>query len=412
MAGSSRELREKYGRMSRVALIVGIIGVVGLAIGWIVAPVDFYQSYFLGYAYWITITFGMIGWMLLHNMTAGKWGFTIRRMLQAGSFRSASSPLLLMLILFIPIIVGRHDFYIWMDPELVEHDHVLHNKAFYLNETFWWVRFAIYWVFWIGLTMWLRRQLDREEENRTIEGSNLRRIQLISALGLVGFMLTVNFSMTDWFMSLEPYWFSTIYGVIMLIGGVLSAIALNNGMVVTSARYRPFNGYLDTKTLHDLGNLMFALTIFWAYVSFSQYIIIWSANLAEEASWYLKRTDGIYEGIGYFLLAFHFIFPFLMLIQRRMKRNPFSLKRMAIYILTMHFFDMFWQIKPAFQEVGDTTFNFHVLDLAAVAGIGGLWLFLYLNALARTERPLLPPHDLRMKGAPPVLDEVPATAQA
>ena len=414
MAGSSRELRDRYSRMSMIALVVGVIGIVGLVAGWILDTDDFYQSYIFGYAYWMTITLGMIAWGLLHNMTAGKWGFTIRRMLQAGSFNDSFllSPIVLMAVMFVPIIIGSGYYYEWMHPEVVANDHVLELKSFYLNEPFWYGRLIFYFVFWIGISYWLKRLLDREEQTYSIHDSKLRTIQRISGFGLVVFLLSVNFSMTDWLMSLEPHWFSTIYGVIMLIGGVLSAIALSNTMVVTSARYRPFSGYLETKTLHDLGNLMFALTIFWAYVSFSQYIIIWSANLAEEAGWYLKRIDGVYEVIGYFLLAFHFIFPFLVLIQRKMKRNPFTLKRMAFYILIVHFVDLFWQIKPAFQEVGDTSFNIHILDFAAVAGIGGIWLFMYLRSLATSKRPLLPPHDLRMKWAKPVVEEVPATVQA
>ncbi len=408
MSGSSQELRQKYSKMSSMAGVIGAIGIVGLVAGAIFDIDSFRQSYMLGYVYWLTITFGMIAWMLLHNMTAGKWGFTIRRMLQAGTFNGSwgKSPLLLMVIGLIPIVIFKDHYFSWMDPEIVADNHALQEKSFYLNETFWYVRMGIYVIFWLGLTAVLKRFLDREEKTSSVEESKLRTIQRISAGGLLFFFLTVNFSLTDYFMSLEPLWFSTIYGIIMLIGGTLSAIALTNGMVVTSAKHKPFSNYLDTKTFHDLGNLMFALTIFWAYVSFSQYVIIWSANLAEEAGWYLKRADGAYEWIGYGLLVFHFAFPFLVLIQRKVKRNPFTLKRMAIYILIVHFIDMFWQIKPAFQDVADAplSLNFHLLDLAAVAGIGGIWLYLYLKSLADSKEPLIPPHDFRMKGAKPVID--------
>ena len=410
MSGSSQDLRDKYGKMAKPALAVGVLGVVLLVVGFILDTDAFYESYIFGFTYWITITFGMIGWGLLHNMTAGKWGFTIRRMLQAGSYNGSwRSPLWLMLLLVIPIVLGREFYYPWLQAEFIaEHEHVLHLKAFYLNEPFWLIRLAIYVLFFVGITMSLKRMLDREEHTTSVADSRLRTIQKVSALGLVFFLLVVNFSMTDWTMSLEPLWFSTIYGVIMLIGGVLSAIALTNGMVVTSAHYRPFSGYIDTKTIHDLGNLMFALTIFWAYVSFSQYIIIWSANLAEEASWYLKRADGAYEWIAYGLLIFHFAFPFLVLIQRKFKRNPAYLKTMALYILTVHFFDILWQIKPAFQNVADAPLplNIHWLDFAAVAGIGGLWLFLYLSSLQHSKEPLVARHDFRMKGAKPVVDDV------
>lgn len=417
MNGTSAELQNKYARMSRTAMIVGLLGVVLMAVGWITDAEAFYQSYIFGYAYWITITLGMIGWILLHNLTAGKWGFTIRRFLQAGTFNgSALSPLILMALLIVPIIIGSDVLYgKWMHPEHLsasEH-HMLDLKSFYLNEPFWYARLAFYFLFWIFLTMTLRRLLLREERTLDTSLSNMRTIQRLSGGGLVLFMLTVNFSMTDWMMSLEPFWFSTMYGVIFMIGGAISAIALSNVMTVSSSPYAPFSKYLDTKTYHDLGNLMFALTVFWAYVSFSQYMIIWSANIAEEAGWFLKRTTGVNEYIGYGLLIFHFIVPFLILIQRKWKRNPQHLKRMAIYILAVHFIDMFWQIKPAFQEVGHAEgLNIHWLDFATFLGIGGLWLWLFLNGLAKMKEPLLPAHDPRMRGAKPVIDEHPAAVKA
>ncbi|MCB0712190.1 MAG: hypothetical protein KDD67_07660 [Ignavibacteriae bacterium] len=411
MNGTSAELQNKYARMSKTAMIAGLVGVALLAVGWVTQPDKFYESYIFGYAYWITVTLGLIGWTLLHNLTAGKWGFTIRRFLQAGTFNgSALSPLILMAVLFLPIIIGSDHLYgTWMDAK--PDDHVLAAKAFYLNEPFWYARLIFYFLFWIFLTMTLRRLLLKEEKTLDTTRSNMRTIQRLSGGGLVLFMLTVNFAMTDWMMSLEPHWFSTMYGIIFLIGGAISAIALCNGMTVTSSSYSPFSKYLDTKTYHDLGNLMFALTVFWAYVSFSQYMIIWSANIGEEAGWFLKRITGWKEVIGYGLLVFHFIFPFLVLIQRKWKRDPQRLKRMALYILSVHFLDMLWQIKPAFQEVGATgDLNFHWLDIAAVLGIGGLWLWLFLSGLAKMKEPLLPAHDPRMRGAKPVVDDHAATA--
>lgn len=409
MNRSSAELQQKYAGMSRIALIAGAIGVVGLVIGWVTDSTKFYQSYIFGYAYWMTLNLGLLGWMLLHNMTAGKWGFTIRRFLQAGTFSGSffRSPLVLMAILFIPIIIGSHSLYEWMHPGVMETDHMLHKKEFYLNQPFWYGRLIFFFLFWIGISVISKRLLDKEEATLDPTRSRMRTIQRTSAVGLVLFVLSMNFAWTDWTMSLEPHWFSTMYGVIMLAGGALSAIALSNGMTVTSSENAPFSKYLDTKTYHDLGNLMFALTIFWAYVSFSQYLIIWAANLAEEAGWFLKRIDGPNEVIAYMLLIFHFAFPFLVLIQRWVKRNPRTLRTMALYILTMHFFDMFWQIKPAFQTIESASheLNMHWLDFAAVLGIGGLWLFVFLTALARMKAPLLPAHDPRMRGAKPVIEE-------
>lgn len=409
MNRSSAELQQKYAGMSRIALIAGAIGVIGLVIGWVTNSTGFYQSYIFGYAYWMTLNLGLLGWMLLHNLTAGKWGFTIRRFLQAGTYSGSflRSPLVLMAILFVPIIIGSHSLYEWMHPGVMETDHMLHKKAFYLNEPFWYGRLIFYFLFWIGISVVSKRLLDKEEQILDPSRSRMRTIQRASAAGLLIFVLTMNFSWTDWTMSLEPHWFSTMYGVIMLAGAALSAIALSNGMTITSSDYTPFSKYLDKKTYHDLGNLMFALTIFWAYVSFSQYLIIWAANLAEEAGWFLKRIEGPNEIIAYALLIFHFAFPFLVLIQRWVKRNPRTLRTMALYILTMHFFDMFWQIKPAFQSIEDasTSLNISWLDFAAIIGIGGLWLFVFLSALARMKAPLLPAHDPRMRGGKPVLDE-------
>lgn len=405
---SSADLQQKYSRLAKTALVAGVVGVAGLVIGWLTESEEFYHSYIFGYTYWMTLTLGLLGWMLLHNMTAGKWGFTIRRFLQAGTFSGsmAYSPFVLMAILFIPIILGTEHLYEWMYPETISahHQHMLHNKHFYLNTPFWYARLIFYFLFWIGVSMASKRMLDKEEQTIDPSRSGMRTIQRFSAGALVVFLLTENFAWTDWTMSLEWTWFSTMYGVTMLAGGALSAIALSNLMTVNSAKYAPFSKYIDSKTYHDLGNLMFALTIFWAYVSFSQYLIIWSANLAEESGWYLKRTQGVNEIIAYSLLVFHFVAPFLILIQRGIKRTPGTLKRMAYWLLIAHFLDIFWQIKPSFQSLEDTGLNIHWLDFAAFVGIGGLWLFVFLTALAKTKASLLPAHDPRMRGGKPVLD--------
>ena len=233
------------------------------------------------------------------------------------------------------------------------------------------------------LTRWSAEQ-DAHADHKAID----RKLQLLSGGGLVLYALTTTFTSIDWVMSLEPHWYSTMYGVLYMVGHALSALALATLALVSLARREPVYGFLGGRHLHDLGKMMFAFTMIWAYVNFSQYLIVWSGNLPEEITWYLARFRGGWGWVGAAILLFHFAVPFLLLLSRRANRNPRLLARAAALLLTMRFVDVAWLILPAFSR---GVFKIHWLDAMIPIGMGGVWLSVFARNLAR--HPLLPIHD-------------------
>jgi hypothetical protein len=228
------------------------------------------------------------------------------------------------------------------------------------------------------------------EQDRTAEPSIQRRMQVLSGPGLLLYGFTVTFASIDWAMSLEPHWFSTIYGMIFMVGQGLATLAFVIAVLVLLSRHAPLSEALTALHFHDLGNLMFAFVMLWGYVSFSQFLIIWSGNLPEEIPWYLARLRGGWQWVALILLLFHFFLPFVLLLMRGVKRRREALARVAVAVLALRLVDMFWLVAPAFHPEG---FTIHWMDLAAPVGLGGLWLAAFFSNLKRA--PLLPLHDPR-----------------
>jgi hypothetical protein len=318
--------------------------------------------------------------LMLHHLVGGKWGFVVRRPLEA-----ATMTLTLMLPLFLPILIGRGTLYAWADPEAVKASAVLQQKAGYLNLPFWLVRAVLYFTIWLGLTFLLRRGSIAQDEST--DPSPTRRNQALSPAGLILTFLAVTFAAIDWMMSIEPEWYSTIYGPMIMVGWILSALC---AIILVSTRLsfiRPLAGIADAEGFNDLGNLLLAFTMLWAYMSFSQYLIIWMGDLAEEVPWYLKRSHGWWRTVCGALIVFHFFVPFFCLLVRTNKREPSRLFWVAAGLLVMHLLNDAWLIVPAFPSQWLQMFAF----LQAAAGLGGIWLWAFTGAL--TARTLLPRHD-------------------
>lgn len=357
--------------LQKKAIVAAVIGVALLVVGGLSNADQFYRSYLLGYIYWVIISVGMFALYSLHNVVSGAWGFTIRRFLESGV-----RTLPLMLVLFVPIILGMHSLYEWTHADAVAKDHILQQKAPYLNETFFIVRLVFYFALWSGLGFYLMKLNRQIEENR--DPKNLGKVQKLSGVTLLLIILTGTFAAVDWMMSLEPHWFSTIYGILFIAGGALSALAVTIGLLVRFRGNRPISDFIVPRIFHDLGTLMFALTMFWAYISFSQFIIIWSGNVAEETPWYAVRMANEWGTIGWGLVFLHFALPWVILLSKKAKRNPQILRAVAIWMLTMRFMDLYWLIAPAHLRA---EFGFHWLDLAAPLAIGGIWVAYYCQQL-------------------------------
>jgi hypothetical protein len=370
-----------------VGLLVGVTVLTLCAIGGFADPQQFFQSYLVGYIYWLVITLGCLGVLMLHHLISGRWGFVIRRLLESGA-----RTLPLMVVLFIPVLLGMHDLYIWTHTDIVAQDPILTFKQPYLNETGFYMRAVVYFSLWL-LWTWLLTKWSREQDETGEPGLKSRMINM-SGPGIPMFIITLTFASTDWVMSLEPHWYSTIYGLIFLVGGALGAMALCILWVIKLKDAEVYKEVDAFKYLSDLGTLMFAFTCLWAYVSFSQYLIIWSGNLSEEAPWYIHRSHGGWQYVGAALILFHFIVPFFLLMQRAIKRRAALMMIIAFFMLFMRYVDLYYFIAPAFAHGGAGGLDPHWLDVAIPVGIGGLWLAVFATQLKGV--PLIPLHDPRM----------------
>jgi hypothetical protein len=380
----SPELR----RIQQYALLVGVIAFVACVVGALFSPVQFFRSYLLAYVFWLGIALGCLAIVMLHYLSGGAWGIVIRRFLESGT-----RTLPLMAVLFLPLVFGLSDIYVWARADAVAHDTLLQHKSVYLNVPFFLARTVLYFVAWIGVTYFLNKW-SLIQDHQPDDQQLARRFRLLSGPGLVLYGLAVTFAAIDWLMSLEPHWYSTIYGVMVMVGQCLTAFAFAIAIAAFLATRPPLSQVLSAAHFHDLGSLLLAFVMLWTYMAFSQYLIIWSGNLPEENIWYIHRQQGGWQWIGLAVLVFHFVLPFLLLLSREVKRNARLLAGIAGGILLMRFVDLFWLIVPAFHPTG---FTLHWMDVAAPIGLGGIWLAIFMWQLGG--RPLLPLSDPALKEA-------------
>ena len=369
------------------SLIVGVIGLVAAAAGAFFSPGQFFHAYLLAYLFWLAAALGGLALTMLQHLSGGGWGVVLRR-----TFEAAARTLPWMALLFVPLVFGLRDLYPWTDTAMVAEDPILREKALYLNTPFFLARAAACFAVWIGLALWLTRW--SAEQDRTGDPALAVRMRNTSAIGMVLYFITMTVAAIDWAMSLEPHWFSTMYGFLFVIGQGLMGLSIAIVVARRLSREAPMSGVFNAGHFHDFGKLLFAFTMVWAYLSFSQFLIIWSANLPEEIPWYQHRTSHGWEYIGLALVAFHFAVPFIVLLSRRSKRNAAILAGMALWLILARFLDLFFMIGP---EAYTSGLGFHWLDVAAPVGLGGVWVALFLSNLK--SRPLLPLRDAGLENA-------------
>jgi hypothetical protein len=374
-------------RAIRVEQISGVIGALGLLLccaGFFANRAEFFQSYLFAFIYWGGFTIGGLGVLLLNHVVGGTWGVTTRRLLGA-----AVRTLPLLVVLFIPLLIGIRELYPWAQPDTVRHNAYLLHKQGYLNLPFFVVRALIYFAIWFFWGFRLYKMADLQDE--TGDASLRDRMRRFSAPGLLIFTLSASFAYIDWILSADAQYYSTVYGAMILIGDVLQTFALIIIVLVLAAGKDRFGGRVNPKLLHDLGNLMFAFTIFWTYLSASQLIITWPANLPQEIEWYLVRVRGGWKALAVIIGFSMFAIPFLALLSQARKRDPIRLMRVAVWILCARAVDIFWIVAPTYRTNG---LAIYWTDFAAFLGIGGIWIYVYLGQLRR--RPLLPLRDPRV----------------
>ena len=376
------------GRLQQRALVVGLAGLVAAAIGFVIDRDQFFQSWLIGFIFCLGLALGSLGLLMLQYLSGGQWGLVGRRV-----FEAASGTLPLLALFFIPVLIGMPTLFKWTNEELVRGDQILQAKEPYLNVTFFIVRAVIYFLFWIVsawlLNKWSSAQ-DRGEESVTPAG--MVRFRTLSGPGLLILVLTITFATTDWVMSLDPHWFSTIFGLMFTAGFGLSAFALTIAVLASVGPEGAFAGILNKRHFHDLGKLLLAFTMLWAYLNFSQFLIIWSGNLPEEIPWYIERMRGGWGVVAILLIVGHFFLPFLLLLSADIKKQPRLLARVAMFILAMRLMDTMFLIGPTFAHEG---FPIHWMDVVVPAGLLGVWLFLFARNLRG--RALMPLNDPYLK---------------
>ena len=383
---STSSVAAALARVQRTAFTLAAAGGILLVAGFFVDRQRFLQAYLAAYLWVLGPALGSLAIVMLHNLTGGAWGFAIKRLLEA-----AMRTLPAMAILFVPVALGVHQLYEWSHTDLVASDPVLQHKALYLNWPFFTVRAIVYFALWGGLALFMVRLAERYDRRLSLKA--LRRLKSASGFGLAAYVLSASFASFDWGMSLEPHWFSTTYGVHSIVGQALSTLCLAIVAAAFLARHEPFSRWIQPGHFHDLGNLTMAFVMLWAYVSFSQFLIIWSGNLPEEIPWYLARVGPAWQGIALLLVVCHFAAPFVILLVRASKRNARVLAGLALALLAARYLDVYWHVAPAFDG---GRFAPHWLDLAAPLTLGSLWLGLFVRNLHG--RPLVSLQDAKLLG--------------
>ncbi|HEY3929283.1 MAG TPA: hypothetical protein VGL89_12995 [Candidatus Koribacter sp.] len=360
------------------SLIVGILGVLLFAASVFMGRDIFLRGYLVGFMLWLGLSLGCLALLMLQYVAGGLWGLVSRRILEA-----ASKGFPLMALLFLPIAFSAHSFYPWVN-----------HQTGWLNFPWFYIRAVIYFALWMTLAFTLTSWGKRYDEGPA--PSLTYRLQGLSAPGLIIYTLTITFAAVDWVMSLSPGWTSTIYGLLYLAGQGLSAFAFILIILWLVMKHEPYRTIVTRMQIHDIGKLMMAFTLLWAYFSYSQFLIIWSGNLPEEISWYLNRLRGAWAPVAIFIVMFHFFVPFGIMLSQEFKRNVRKLAFLGMGIMFMRMVDLFWYIVPNFNTPGAKPGPFaevHVVMAVAgsVIGIGGLWLWFFFFNLRKA--PFTPAYD-------------------
>lgn len=392
-----RDLRDAAPRAARRALIVAAVG---LAVGVVFGVIDgwevFFRSYLLNFCFVLSLALGALFFVLLQHLTRAGWSVSLRRLaeLVAGTLPWLA---VLFVPLLVPVLGGLGGVYEWADPQAVAHDEsgLLRHKQPYLNPAFFIVRCAVVFGAWALLArFYLRTSVAQDASG---DPALTLRMQWWSAPAMLVFGLTVSVFAIDALMSLNPHWYSTIFGVYFFTGCAVGFFALLAVLVWGVQRAGRLTQSITVEHYHDIGKLAFGFVVFWAYIAFSQYLLIWYANIPEETVWYLPRQgDAWWIGVSLVLLFGHFLAPFVALLSRWPKRRRGTLAAAGAWLLLMHWLDLYYLVIPR-AHAGEHTAPLHVSDVALLAGLGGLFTWRILRPMARVS--LLPQRDPRLDEA-------------
>ncbi len=384
-------------RWRNLALGIGGVGAIIWAIGLYFDAEQGLRSWLLGFIFWGGIGIGGLGILLLQYLTGGAWGVVVRRPVEA-----AARTMPILILMFLPLAIGITSLYEWT--HLAPTEHIMEHRGWYMTTWGWIVRSVIYFVlFWIMvryLDKWSKKQ--DQSTSHADAAEYLGRATAFSGPTMVIYSLVVTFATVDWVMTLDPHWFSTIWGLLFVAGWALSCFCFVVALLAALSDKAPLNRVLGKRHFHDIGKLMLALVMVWAYFNFSQFLIIWAGNIPEETGWYLMRMKGGWGVIGVILILFHFAFPFLVLLLQDFKRRARWLATLAIFILVLRLVDMFYLISPnprisTHGKGLEFMSSFSWMDIVAPIAVGGIWLWYFFGELMK--RPLVPVNDPFLENA-------------
>jgi hypothetical protein len=353
------------------ALIIGVLGLAASAIGWFINPQEFFRGYLASYLFWFSIAAGCLAVLMLQYTTGGEWGLMIRRPLGA-----AARTMTWMVFFFIPVAIGMKYLYPWTNLDWARHDSVVSAKLGYLNWTRFLIFAAVYFAAWI-LWGWRIRVLSLRFYKDRSPFTDLSRRRWAAA-GLPMIVLTLTFASIDWMMSLEPRWNSTMYGITFTVGCGLSAFAFVIFFLTRLASTDAMQGILKPMHLRDLGNLLLAFVMFYAYTTFSEFLLIWYANIREEIPHYIVRQTGVWGALALAIVVFHFFLPFFMLLMRPIKDRPEAIAVVTVIIIVMRYIAIYWLVAPSWYG---EHFHYSIWSLTTLVGIGGIWLWAFIDQL-------------------------------
>ena len=376
------------GRVQAAGLAVGGAALIAAIFGAVSSPEKFYQAYLFSYMLVLGLTLGSLGLLMLQHLTGGQWGIIIRRPLEA-----ASRNIWLVLVMFVPIVLGMKSLYrAWLDPEKLKAEPLSAYQQGYLTHAGFLGRAVLYFAIW-GALVWLFNSWSREQDQNSDDRALRRRLKLLAGPGIILYVLAMTFAAIDWVMSLSPHWASTIYGFIFVAGQAITAMSLMIIVVAALSGSEAYAGIIQKRHLHDLGKLLFAFNMLWAYFDFSQLLIIWSGNQPEEITFYRTRLYGGWGIVAVIVLLFSFALPFLVLLSRDIKRSASLISKVAIWMILMRLVDLFWMTRPEFSSSALPTW----LDIVVPIALIGLWVGFF--AFHLKQQPLLPLGDPKLAEA-------------
>jgi hypothetical protein len=389
MTDSGYKAPEDVSRLQNRAFLVGAVALLLSLYGALSSPERFYYSYLMSFMLVLGLALGSLGLVMLQHLTGGHWGIIIRRPLE-----SATRTLPLVVAFFLPIaLIGMRYLYgAWLNTEELRKEPLSEFQQSYLTLGRFELRAFIYFVIWL-LLMYVFNRLSREQDERPEDRALRRRLKMLAGPGIILYVFAMSFAAIDWVMSISPHWASTIYGFLFVAGQLISSMSLMIAVVVLLARTEPFSAVLQRRHLHDLGKLLLAFVMLWAYFDFSQLLIIWSGNLPEEITFYRTRLYGGWGVVAVLVLIFHFFVPFFLLLPQSVKRSNKLLLRTASWLIFMRLVDLFWMTRPEFTSRAVPSW----LDLLLPIALGGLWLGFF--AFNLKQYPLLPLGDPKLAEA-------------